>query len=360
MSRTRKLVLALVALVVVQLPFATPASAAGGNRYYVAVGGSDASPGTLRAPFRTIRHALTTLRAGDTLYVRGGVYTEHVGGPGQGFVALSPGNANGRVTVTAYRGERPVIQGLVWIDGMDYWTFDGINVTWDSTRNTPDDHMVRLRNGIGWRWQDSEIWGARSYANMNILSSVAGEPANWIVRRNCIHDNYGAVGHGDTRDQLLYVNTGLNGGTGTIARNILFNAPRGKAIKLAGPDPGTGSNNVVVRYNTVHNSNKPGIVVAWATRNTSIYRNLVVGTDDIGLIRGYQLEGDGNVAYDNAGFAGPRLLVSDAGYRSITDGGGNVFPVDPMFDGTGSCTAYRPTSRSAQAYGRWAVGNGGN
>jgi hypothetical protein len=346
----RLAVLALFALALASLLFPSPAAAAG-QTYYVATSGSDSNPGTLSEPFRTIDKGLVTLRAGDTLYIRGGTYTEQIGGVA--FTMLSPGRADAPVLVSAFPGERPVLVGLLWLDGMDYWTFDGLNVTW-SDSSTASDHMVRLRNGVGWRWQDSEIWGAKSYANLNILSSVSGEPSDWIVRRNCIHDNVGDPTHGDTRDQLMYVNTGESAGNGLISRNILFRAPRGKAIKLAGPDPGTGSNHVTVRYNTIADTTKPGIVVGYATSNSTLYRNLVVDTDDVSLIRGYELEGVNNVAYDNAGYGGPELLWSDPGYNEVADGGGNVFGIDPAFTTINACDGYHPATLSLREYGRWA------
>src|SRR2546428_9686097 len=46
--------------------------------YYVATTGNDANPGTPVRPFRTIRKGLSILRAGDTLYLRGGTYAETI------------------------------------------------------------------------------------------------------------------------------------------------------------------------------------------------------------------------------------------------------------------------------------------
>src|SRR5205085_12016371 len=64
--------LALVTLVVTLVAAPAVASAA---TYYVATTGNDANPGSLSAPWRTISVAVSRLTAGDTLYIRGGVYT---------------------------------------------------------------------------------------------------------------------------------------------------------------------------------------------------------------------------------------------------------------------------------------------
>jgi hypothetical protein len=254
--------------------------------------------------------------------------------------------------VAAYPGERPVISGLLWLQNTDYWTFDGVNVTW-SDRNSISEHMVRFKDGRGWVFENAEVWGAKSYANMNVLTSKAGLPADWSIRNNCIHDNIGDPSHGTAKDQLLYVNTGDTSGAGTIERNILFNAPRGKGVKLAGPTVGTGSANVTVRYNTIHNTYKPSIVVGWATKNSAVYRNIVSKTADNSLIRGYQLTGTGNWAQDNIGFQGPKVVGSDSGFASVVaDKGGNTF-ADPKFDSL-SCNGFKPGNAAAVGYGKYA------
>jgi len=246
-----------------------------------------------------------------------------------------------------------VVKGLFHVSGMNYWTFDGINVTWNDANSTSL-HMVRFKNGIGWTFKNAEVWGAKSFAAVNVLSSVSGQPANWTIANNCIHDTYGDPAHGTAKDQLLYVNTGVNAGPGLIERNLLFNAPRGKAVKLAGPVSGTGSAFVTVRYNTIDNSNKPGVVVGWATHDSSVYRNLVVKTNDVSLIRGYQLTGANNKAWDNYGYQGPALVSSDSGYpQTLHDMGGEVFPRNPTFDNT-TCSGFHPQDTMAQAYGRYA------
>src|SRR5687767_9673651 len=44
-------------------------------RYYVAVDGADANPGSAAAPFRTIQKAADVASAGDTVIVRPGIYS---------------------------------------------------------------------------------------------------------------------------------------------------------------------------------------------------------------------------------------------------------------------------------------------
>lgn len=125
------------------------------STYYVATTGSDTAAGSLDAPFATLRKGLTTLRAGDVLYVRGGTYVERLTG------VISPGTAAAPIEVKAYPGERPVVEGLLWLSSADYWTVDGLNVTW-SMANAANEHMVKMTGGVGWRITNAEIWGGRA------------------------------------------------------------------------------------------------------------------------------------------------------------------------------------------------------
>ena len=351
----------LVAVMIVGMSLSPPAQPgpislsgwvqAGGRSLYVATNGSDSNPGSPSAPWRTVAKGLVSVRAGDTLWVRGGTYVERIINP-----ALHPGTPTERVMVSAYAGERPVVKGLLWLKGVMYWTFRGINVTWDPDRNQRDEHMVKMTNGVGWKYVESEIWGAHSYADLLIASSVAGQPAEWLVARNCIHDNYGALDHVNG-DQLIYVNTHDSPG-GQINRNLLFNAPNGEGVKLGSSNPSEpGPNGVVVQYNTIYHTNQ-SILVAWSAKNNRLVRNLMVRVNlelgpVYGNVRGYQLTGLNNVVHDNAGYEAHSLILNDRGYPGVVNGGGNVFPQGPQFDRIG-CGGFHPADPTAQRYGRYA------
>ncbi len=79
-------------------------TAAGPGRYVDAVKGNDANDGTREQPWQTVSHAVRQLSAGDTLYLRGGTYYEHVkltqsGQPGQ------------PITIRSYPGELVILDG---------------------------------------------------------------------------------------------------------------------------------------------------------------------------------------------------------------------------------------------------------
>ena len=312
--------------------------------------GNDANDGSAAHPWATLGAALGRLQAGATLEVRGGTYREQITS-----VSIHPGTASAPVTVQAYPGERPVVEGLLWVSGASYWTFDGINVTWDPAITDTSLHMVKMTNGVGWSFRNAELWGAHSYAALLIASTTAGEPAGWSVTGNCIHDTY--TSNSTNQDHLIYVNSGLSTAGGVIERNLLFGAPNGEGVKLGGPTSASGSGNVTVRYNTIYNASQD-ILVAWQSHDNAIYRNLLDKVDltlspAYGNIRGYQLSGTGNVAHDDLGYDAHALIFNDSGYTGVADGGGNQFPTDPAFDSL-TCAGFHPTNSAATAFGRYA------
>ena len=76
-----------------------------GNTYYVSTTGSDSNPGTLSRPWRTIQHAANTVTAGDTVYVRNGVYNEVV------TMKSSGSESAGFITFSSYPGELATLDG---------------------------------------------------------------------------------------------------------------------------------------------------------------------------------------------------------------------------------------------------------
>ncbi len=342
------LVVALTSLLV-SVPSVAPAHATG-TRHYVAPSGSDSAAGTLASPWRTVGRGLAALYPGDTLIIRGGTYRERI------KLTLRSGTSTERVLVKPYPGERPVVQGLLWLKNPSYWTIDGLNVTWDPAILETTTHMVKLTNGVRWQFRNAELWGARAHAALLVAGTVQSRPANWSLTGNCIHDTYRS--NDTNQDQNVYVNTGLSAGPGLIERNLLFNATNGMNIKLGGPDPvGGGAANVTVRYNTLYNASQ-NLLVSWSSKRNKIYRNILgrlSGTNSVyGNIRGYQLTGSDNVASENVGFAANRLLYNDSTRPGVINGGRNVFPLNPQFDSVSSCRGFRPTNAPAKLYGRWA------
>jgi hypothetical protein len=264
--------------------------------------------------------------------VANGTYREQVRNP-----PLRRGRRDAPIRVVAAEGARPVLEGLLWLTDADHWHLEGLNVTWDEHENDRDEHMVKLSGGEGWQLTEAEIWGARSFAAI----LVADEPADWRLADLCVHETHET--NGTNQDHLIYVNSGDGAGSGVIERSLLFGAPNGSGIKLGGPSPDSdGTVRTVVRDNTIVEAAQP-ILIAWASADNVIERNILGDAEGAyGAVRGYRLDGEGNVARDNLGFGASTLLLNDDGHRGVEDGGGNRFPADPEFEERGSCDGYVP------------------
>jgi len=90
-------------------------AAAAGQSYYVAVGGNDANPGTLEQPWRTLQHAVDRLLPGDTVFLRAGIYHEHV-------LVTRSGSPGAFITLAAYAGETATVDG----EGFDMENWSGV------------------------------------------------------------------------------------------------------------------------------------------------------------------------------------------------------------------------------------------
>jgi hypothetical protein len=92
------------------------------HTYYVATDGSDGNPGTLSQPFKTIQKGADIAQAGETVYIRGGTYTDGL------IVIKNSGHEGAFITFTNYNNEKVIID--------DTWLNSNIR-NWDSTINQP-------------------------------------------------------------------------------------------------------------------------------------------------------------------------------------------------------------------------------
>lgn len=98
--------------------------------YYVAPDGSDTNPGTLDRPFATLDRAVSMVRPGQTIALRGGVYR-----PTRPVEITTSGTAAQRIVLSNYRDETPVIDaarvraGAAYVtQRASYWTVQGLRV----------------------------------------------------------------------------------------------------------------------------------------------------------------------------------------------------------------------------------------
>ncbi|WP_109736052.1 MULTISPECIES: right-handed parallel beta-helix repeat-containing protein [unclassified Fibrobacter] len=94
------------------------AAQAFGSTYYVAVDGNDAAAGSKEKPFASLKKANTVVAAGDTVWIRGGVYDmrdtsycERARMSAGVLLTTSGESDDKRIHYFAYPGERPIFDG---------------------------------------------------------------------------------------------------------------------------------------------------------------------------------------------------------------------------------------------------------
>ena len=133
-----------------------------GNDRFVSLSGSDANPGTIAQPYRTIQKCATSVASGGTCQVRGGTYRETV-------------TPNSGITITSYDGEQ------VTIDGSDPVT--------------------------GWTLYKGSIYQAKvtlssDDTNQVFVGSEMMTEARWPNGNDLFHVNWATAGEGTTATTL--------------------------------------------------------------------------------------------------------------------------------------------------------------
>jgi hypothetical protein len=210
---------ALLAIAIIVASALILISGADAATYTVATIGNDAALGSTQFPWRTVSKCAATMRAGDTCQVRGGVYNEAV-------IIRTHGTAAAPITIKAYPGELPIIDGQNARPGRwgalleswgDYVTFDGFEVRnslgfglllggrYDTARNcnvhhsydtalfVRGDYSVSERNRV---WESNQAvktlgtvgWGAGTIAARDLANGITDGA---VHRGNVVYHNWG-------------------------------------------------------------------------------------------------------------------------------------------------------------------------
>lgn len=170
--------------------------------YYVAASGDDGNAGSMDKPLRTIGKALGMVIPGDTVMVRGGTYYEQI--------SFSRGGIQGKnVTVKAYPGERPVIDGsrvavsgwqaLVTMSNVRYIVLDGLDICNLSAASGSADpegiyingssHDITIRNcSIYNIVNSSPLSNGRSGHAILVLGTSSQAVSNLVIEYCTVHD----------------------------------------------------------------------------------------------------------------------------------------------------------------------------
>jgi Right handed beta helix region len=209
-----------------------------GQTFYVATSGSDSSPGTLAAPWRTVQHALDVLQPGQRALVRAGTYSESLD-------IDRAGTAAGTITIENYPGERPVVNGggqrPLEVSSSGAYTrvrgfvFEGSPYTSGGNVDLYGHHVEISGNEIR-QAKDQGLYSDEASRNIHVLG-------NWI------HSNGQGITH---QSHGIY----LQGNDHLVANNVIHDHPKGFGIQVY--DRNSRS---IVTANTVTGAGHSGIVV---------------------------------------------------------------------------------------------------
>jgi len=267
--------------------------------YYVATDGNDSNDGiSIFTPFEAIQKGIDTINPGEVLCVMGGTY----------FEALSitqSGTPSNPITITAYPGEKPIIDGRAGVDGLNSGLptcatecsaaqlahldpESGMGHVWEALVNITGTHII---------FDGFEV--KRSMGRG--VSVVAAEEVRII---NCAihHSRHGAILVNPDASHVIIDGCKVwqNGAFAPYSRGNSLNWPiivmaRGKNIVIRnnevfnnwgeGMGAGRGARFVVIEGNTVYDNFALQIYVDHA-QDVVINRNLVYFSDDATFYRG--------------------------------------------------------------------------
>jgi hypothetical protein len=170
------------------------------TQYFVAPTGNDLNAGTMDSPFATITKAHSVMAAGDTTYVRGGVYAL------AGTVQLNKsGTPLNRLNLFAYPGERPVLDFSSTATGIrgirlqgGYWHVFGLDI-----KGAGDNGML-IDNG-----SNNIIEFCAFYENEDTgLQLASGASNNQIINCDSYNNADAAQGNADGFAPKLDVGSG--------------------------------------------------------------------------------------------------------------------------------------------------------
>ena len=288
----------------VLLMMATSTVSFAGTAYYVSPNGNDGGGCTQSAPCRTVRKGAPLLQPGDTLYLRGGIYTENIN---RDMTIPSGTSWDVPVTIAGYPGEVATFTtgGFnLYNMSIAYLIVDNIVLTNGASWSPlgPDLHHIRLQNsevknnptasGVGGGYYAHHL----EYVNLHIHHN--GAPGDrldhgmyicakdTVIRDSDIHDNSGyGIQIFDSNNQHC--------GDGTkIYNNKVHHNNGDGAITL------NYSDNLEVYNNLVYNNTNGGIQLAYGNlNNPQIYNNTIVGNGGAPLVLGTNCHGCENAVY---------------------------------------------------------------
>ena len=196
------------------------------NNYYVSKSGDNSNNGSETSPFLTIQKGLAVVSAGDTVFVKTGIYNEQV------TVYGKSGTASSQTTISAYPGDLPIIDGT------------GINIDGEGA-------LVMI-------WDKFITFSGFEIRNSSKNGVTTSDEGHNLIRHNNIHDvmgqGIGLGGDNDIAEYNVVYNTSMNN----------YTKP-GSVYNAAGISARRAPNYAIIRHNIVHDVWGEGISTFEAT-----------------------------------------------------------------------------------------------
>lgn len=242
---------------------------------YVSPTGLNTNSGDITSPWQTIRYGANQLNPGDTLFVRGGVY-------GEAVLVNRSGTATAPITITAYPGETPVIDGqtlpdtdwqmLLCLNG-DYIHASGLEIR-NCNMQAKNPYPQKPYGGYGVKLSGhhNKVSGLNVHHNRSQGILAGGDYSiveDSVVWQNCqdnnfpVHAGWGnglAICRGGNNDDGITNNA-------IARRNIVFNN-WGEGLDAYEAD------GVIIEDNIVYDNFSVNLYISDA-RNVLAQRNLV-------------------------------------------------------------------------------------
>ena len=254
----------------------TVATGPPGTAFYVDQGNpsaNDNNPGTEASPWKTIKKAMATLIAGQTVFIKNGTYINNSGSDtnANDFNPANSGTASQPITIQAFPGHKPLLQNttggktsghaVISATGVNYIILDGLEVV------SANPKAVVIRKTTGSIVRNSEIHGMRGSGGRNTDGIRIEQASNILIRNNLIYDIHNDNRSPNGAGAKLYESTGV-----IMEHNEVYDVDSGLRNKRNGSDN-------VFRYNWVHDCTNYGIGVGntgtGSVRNLEAYGNIV-------------------------------------------------------------------------------------
>ena len=265
-----------------------PLAPSTGQAFYASPTGSDANPGTLAAPWRSLTKA-NSLQPGQILYLRAGTY----GARGTHFDFTATGTASAPITVSGYPGDgRPILQGQFYVNGSYFRltnvVIDGPTGNVGGPGPNGEGNMIILW-GTQLEFSNSEVRFGQWHAGVGVDGGL-----NYRIFNNYIHDNGGYLGDFSMNDPSWNNDHGVYASPssyGLIANNVIeHNSSKG----LMGRHD---ANHILVVNNTVVGNGRYGIDINESTHDWTMANNILLNNGTIKGGGGIGTPGSGGTSY---------------------------------------------------------------